>query len=76
MLLVSLAVLFTHFSLSLAIACVLSLTLEGGHVVAPELGLLGQGSVVGVELHVHLADTGVACSHCDSGIKEKTQFEL
>ena len=39
------------------------LTLQGRDVVAPELGLLGEGSVVGVQLHVHLADSSVACSH-------------
>jgi hypothetical protein len=37
--------------------------LQGGHEVAPEVGLLRQRGVAGVEVHVHLADSGVAC-HC------------
>ena len=36
------------------------LTLQGRDKVAPELGLLGEGGVVGVQVHVHLADSGVA----------------
>lgn len=38
-------------------------TLQRGDVVAPELGLLGEGVVVGVEVEVHLADTGVTARH-------------
>jgi hypothetical protein len=34
-------------------------TLESSDIVAPELGFLGQSRVVGVEVKVHLAQTGV-----------------
>ena len=40
-----------------------SLTLEGADEVAPEPGLLGEGGVVGVEVEVHLAHSGVASAH-------------
>ena len=39
------------------------LTLEGADKVAPEPGLLGEGGVVGVEVEVHLAHSGVAAAH-------------
>ena len=44
-------------------AFVLFLTLEGADKVAPEPGLLGEGGVVGVEVEVHLAHSGVAAAH-------------
>ena len=52
----------TPSSLSLDAQAV-ELTLEGADEVAPEPGLLGEGGVVGVEVEVHLAHSGVASAH-------------
>jgi len=41
-------------------------TLEGADKVAPEPGLLGEGGVVGVEVEVHLAHSGVAAAHLEA----------
>lgn len=46
------------------------LTLEGADKVAPEPGLLGEGGVVGVEVEVHLAHSGVAAAHPEKKAKE------
>ena len=49
------------------------LTLEGADEVAPEPGLLGEGGVVGVEVEVHLAHSGVAAAHPETQSALETQ---
>ena len=45
--------------MNMSCPCPVLLTLEGADEVAPELGLLREGRVVGVQVEVHLAHAAV-----------------